>query len=130
MLRAENVNARVERVFPVVLIGQTEQVRAFHEFVRNGRDQADIQEKAIPEARFKFERAANNLLASFHPPAERQRDGLKEIERAEPGIGLDGIGKVRRGFAVASLLDGRQSQRVMGFVGERIEGLKRSARVA
>jgi len=47
------------------LVGQTEQVRAFHQFVCYRWDQSDIQEKAISEARFEFERPPNNRISFF-----------------------------------------------------------------
>ena len=100
------------------LVRQTEQMRAFHEFVCNRWDQSDIQEKAIPEARFEFECPPNNQASLFQTPGERQCDGLKDIKCAEPSIRLYGIGKVRRRLIIVCLVDCRQSQRVMGFIRE------------
>jgi hypothetical protein len=61
------------------LIRQTEQMRACHELVCDGRNQSDIQEEAIPETGLQLERPSNDQTGLFEASGKRQCDGVKEI---------------------------------------------------
>ena len=96
------------------LVRQVQQMRAFDQSVGDRRDQPDIEEKLVSKSRFEFERAAHDPVGVVLPAGERQRNRLKEIERAEARIGLGRIAEMAGRLVIAALLDRRQAERVVG----------------
>ncbi len=71
---------------------QAQQAQAFKPLVRDHPGYSVGFDRFDPSARFEFQPLLKDWPCFFYVPGQGQRDGLIEIRRAEPRIGLHSFG--------------------------------------
>ena len=77
------------------LFGQPQYACTFCELIRDGPRHTDLEDHAEPKSWLQLEQSPHNRPCFLLAPGQRQRRGVKEIKRAEAGIGLNSLGEGR-----------------------------------